>query len=253
MNPLSLLNPSDPDPVRKTPALGEQSSFVLLGDHAGAAIPAALGDLGLAPADRGRHIALDLGAEATGRALSENLGSPFVWQAYSRLVIDCNRDPADARSIPCESDGTPIPANQRLFEAEREARRSEIFEPYQRAISDLLDRRERAGLETVLVSLHSFTPVMAGERRPWHVGVLHDGRRDDFALAVLALLREREELTIGDNQPYRMDETDYTVPRHAYPRSLRYLEIEVRQDLLAEQGAVQRMADLLSEVLPAAL
>lgn len=253
MDLLPLLNPSDPNPVQETAVSTEQSPFVLIGDHAGAAIPAALGDLGLSAADRSRHIALDIGVEGLGRSLSERLGAPFLWQAYSRLVIDCNRDPGDDKSIAAESDGTPVPGNRGLSQADREARRREIFEPYQRAIADLLERRAERSLDTVLVSLHSFTPVMGGERRSWDIGVLHDGRRDAFALAVLAALRRRGELTIGDNQPYRMDDTDYTVPRHAYPRDLPYLELEVRQDLLEGTRKIETMADLLADVFPAVL
>ncbi len=253
MNPLNLLNPSDPNPVRETAVRTEQSPFVLIGDHAGAAIPSALGNLGLTAAELGRHIALDIGVEALGQALSAHLRAPFLSQRYSRLVVDCNRDPCHSGWIAAESDGTPIPGNSGLSEAARQARRSEIFEPYHRAIGDLLDSQAAAGAETVLVSLHSFTPVMGGERRPWEIAVLHDGRRDEVALAVRERLRRREELTVGDNEPYRMDATDYTVPRHAYPRGLRYVEFEVRQDLLGDRSGIDAIADLLADVLPAAL
>jgi predicted N-formylglutamate amidohydrolase len=253
MEPPTLLNPSDPNPVRKTAADAVDCPFVLLGDHAGAAIPQSLDDLGLAEADRARHIALDIGVEALGRALSARLGAPFVSQAYSRLVVDCNRDPADSGWIARESDGTRVPGNAAVPAVQRKARRSEIFEPYHRAIEAVLDARNAAGRQTVLVSLHSFTPALGGERRPWQVGVLHDGRRDDFALGVLARLRALGDVVVGDNQPYRMDSTDYTVPRHAYPRGLRYVELEVRQDLLADPAGIAWADGLLGAVLPAAV
>lgn len=253
MDPLTLLNPQDPNPVLKSLGGMAASPFVLVGDHAGAAVPAALGELGLSAHDRARHIALDIGVEALGGALARRLGATFVSQSYSRLVVDCNRDPADPAWIAEESDGTAISGNADLSDVEREARRNQIFEPYHRAIGELLDGRAAAGIETVFVSLHSFTPVLGGERRPWEIGVLHDDRRDDFALAVLALLRRRAEPTVGDNQPYRMDATDYTVPRHAFPRNLRYVEMEVRQDLLGGPAGIETIADLLADVLPAAL
>ena len=252
MDPLTLLNTQDPNPVRETPAAEGECRFLLVGDHAGAAIPAALGDLGLSAADRGRHIALDIGVEALGTALSERLGARFIRQAYSRLVVDCNRDPGDPEWIAGVSDGTPIAGNAALSEAERTARREAIFEPYHRAIEAALDCRTAAGRETVLVALHSFTPVMLAQRRPWEIGVLHDGREDGFALAVLALLRERGDLAVGDNRPYRMDATDYTVPRHAYPRGLAYVELEVRQDLLGDERGIDAIAVLLADVLVAA-
>lgn len=246
-----LLTASDPRPVRKSGELLAECPFLLVGDHAGRAIPYSLNNLGLAQADRERHIALDIGVEELGQALSERLGAPFLRQAYSRLVIDCNRDPSHAEAIAATSDGMLIPGNAVLDDAARRDRVAEVHEPYQRAIGAAIDAREAVGLETILVSLHSFTPVMGGIKRPWHIGVLHDRRRDDFALCVLARLRRQDRFVVADNKPYAMDDTDYTVPRHAYPRDLRYLELEVRQDLL-DVGAsplLSAIAHLLSQVL----
>ncbi|MGN6498771.1 MAG: N-formylglutamate amidohydrolase [Tsuneonella sp.] len=243
---LKLLNPPDPDPVQQVGEILSVSPFLLVGDHAGAAIPAALGDLGLAPAERTRHIALDIGVETLGRSLAERLGAPFRWQAYSRLVVDCNRAPGHPGSILGESDGIRVPGNRGLTAEQRGARLTEVFEPYHSAIGRALGRRADAGLTTVLVSLHSFTPVLNGERRPWEIGVLHAGHNDAFARRLLALLRT-SPLTVGDNEPYAMDATDYTVPAHAYPRGLAYAEIEVRQDMLQSRGEVA--ADLLAGAL----
>jgi predicted N-formylglutamate amidohydrolase len=251
VDPLTLLNPQDPIPVRETAARDGGCPFVLIGDHAGSAIPAALGNLGLSDIDRARHIAVDIGVEALGRALAPRLGAPFVSQAYSRLVVDCNRDPGHAGWIAEASDGSVVPGNLGLSSAQREARRTEIFEPYHRAIAAALDRRE--GRKTVLVSLHSFTPVMNGFARPWEIGVLQHGHEDGFALRVLQALRARRELNVGDNEPYRMDANDYTVPRHAFARGLPYVELEVRQDLLGDAAGVEGFAKLLAKVLPAAL
>ena len=248
--PSILLNPSDPDPVRRIAEKSRKSPFVLLGDHAGTAIPVALGDLGLSEQDRQRHIAVDIGVEALGAALAELLGAEFVSQSYSRLVIDCNRAPGDEGWIAEESDGSVVPGNVGLSSADREARRGAIFEPYHQAVDEALERRRIASRNTIVVSLHSFTPEMAGERRPWHIGVLHDRHRDDFARGLLNVLQQ-SHLTIGDNAPYRMDATDYTVPRHAFARSLRYVEIEVRQDWLVR--CFEEAAALLADTLKTAL
>lgn len=251
MSLLSLLNPSDPNPVRKTLIDAVDSPFVLVGDHAGAAIPAALDDLGLSAEDRARHIAVDIGTEALGQLLSRLLAAPFISQAYSRLVVDCNRRPEAPDWIAEESDGSQVPGNREMGEAEREARRLEVFEPYHRAIGGALDARVRG--DPILVSLHSFTPRLGGQSRAWDIGVLHNGRRDEFARAVLARLEARGDRKVGDNQPYRMDQTDYTVPHHAWPRDLRYIEIEVRQDLLLDDAGIAAAANILAEALAASL
>jgi len=170
-------------------------------------------------------------------------------QAYSRLVVDCNRAPDDPAIAPEVSDGTAIPANRNLAPADLAARLAEIHEPYHRAIAVALDRRR--SWPPILVSIHSFTPTMNGLARPWHVGVLHahDSPASERALRAL---RAQEDLVVGDNQPYAMDGVDYTVPRHAQARGLDYLELEVRQDLIAAADGQARMAGLLAPVIAAA-
>ncbi len=151
-------------------------------------------------------------------------------------------------AIPEVSDGVAIPGNVGLTPEAVSARRGEIYQPYQDAIAEALDRRARQGRPTLLVSLHSFTPVMQGQSRPWLMGVLH---RDDsrFSRRVLALLKRELGEAAGDNQPYRMDDTDNTVPLHADPRGLDYLELEVRQDLIAEPAGQDEAAAFIAGVL----
>ena len=249
----TLLNASDGNPVRKTHVNVTASPFFLVGDHAGSAIPSALDGLGLPDTELTKHIALDIGVRELGLELGERLGAPFTWQHFSRLVCDCNRHPASEEWAPEVSDGTAIPGNRGLSSADLQAREKEIFEPYHASIEAALEQRQLKGTPTVFVSLHSFTPDMGTEDRPWEVAVLHDGREDAFARDVLNLLRARGGYVVGDNQPYHMDDTDYTVPRHAYPRKLPYIELEVRQDNLASEVGIGRMADLLARVLTEAL
>ena len=244
-----LLNEQDGDPVRTNGIKITHSPFLLIGDHAGHAIPAALGDLGLSEANRARHIAVDLGARELGLVLGERLQAPFLAQHFSRLVCDCNRDPANPSWAATQSDGTQVPGNADISDKERQQRLDEIFEPYHQAIEQALEARQFYGAGTALVSLHSFTPHMNGEDRPWEVGILHDGHEDVLAQKVLGRLRAVEGLTLGDNQPYHMDQTDYTVPRHAFARDLPYLEVEVRQDCLADEEGVRRIADILAAAL----
>ncbi|WP_404481867.1 N-formylglutamate amidohydrolase [Novosphingobium sp. BL-52-GroH] len=226
-----LLGPDDPAPFGMFNAAGS-SPFLLIGDHAGHAIPRRLGGLGLAPVDMERHIAIDIGVLGLGKALARRLDAPFVHQAYSRLVIDCNRDPARPDAIPEVSDGTRIAGNEGLENTDRKSRIEAIHRPYHAAIAAELEARHAAGRDTVLVSLHSFTPVMDGIARPWHAGILHWTGRTDFAHAFREALRGEAGPDVGDNVPYAMDDTDYTVPLHAIARNLRYVEIEVRQDLI---------------------
>jgi len=248
----NLLGPNDAKPVLLLNAQG-RSPFLLTGDHAGRAIPQALGTLGLGRDDLARHIAWDIGVRGLGERLSAMLDATFIHQPYSRLVIDCNRDSISEEAIPARVDGTDIPANLALSDAQRAARIAEIYGPYHAAIDQLIDQRSAAGLPTILLALHSFTPKLGDEARSWDIGILHDGANDRFAKSLLGALQASASLITGDNQPYQMDATDYSVPAHAFTRTLPYAEIEVRQDLLADESSHARWATILAEALRQAL
>ena len=226
------------------------SPLLLLCDHAGRTVPSELGDLGLPAAAFERHIAWDIGAEALALALAERWDATLIAQRYSRLVIDCNRDPARADAVPEVSDGQPIPANAGLSPEARDARVAAVHAPYHAAIEAEVDARLAAGRATQVLAVHSFTPRMAGVDRPWRYGVLHLGG-SRFSDATLAALRDAGE-AVGDNEPYRMDAIDYTVPRHAIARGLDYLELEVRQDLIADPKGVDAVARVLAPLIAAA-
>jgi len=244
-----LLSPEDPEPLIVQNA-GGSSSHVLVCDHAGRCIPRRLGQLGLAPADLDRHIAWDIGAGALASRLGQALDASVVRQAYSRLVVDCNRGPEHDDLIPTVSDGTVIPGNADLSSQAMLERVAAIHAPYHAGISALLDARAGEERITTLVSVHSFTPTMNGLARPWRVGVLHQGD-SPLSNRMLALLQAEDGLCVGDNQPYAMDGIDYTIPVHAQGRGLDYLELEVRQDLIADEAGQIRMASLLARLLRA--
>ncbi len=240
----------DADPVIAH-RLGAGGRFLITCDHAGRAVPARLGDLGLPPEAFARHIAWDIGAGALSRRLGDRLDATVIAQAYSRLVIDCNRAPGRADSILEVSDGTPIPANLDLTQAEAAARLAQVHAPYHQAIADALDRRPAGAQPAILLFIHSFTPRLNGQDRPWTFGVLHAGD-SPFSDAMLARLRQAPGAVVGDNQPYTMDETDYSAARHARARGLDYLELEVRQDLIADEEGVERVARLLAPMIESA-
>src|ERR1700676_2999401 len=113
-----LLAPDEPGPVRVLRERGA-SIFMLTADHAGKAIPRRLGHLGVAAADLERHIGWDIGIAGVTERLSAALNATAVLQTYSRLVIDCNRDPAWPSAMPAISEFTEIPGNGNLTEADR--------------------------------------------------------------------------------------------------------------------------------------
>ena len=247
-----LLTSDDPPPFEVVRPDG-RSRFVLTADHAGRRLPRVLGDLGVSDSELRRHIAWDLGIEALARAVSERLDAILILQTYSRLLIDPNRPPGSPQSIVTRSERTDIPGNQGLSQAAVEARQREVFWPYHRRIAAELDQRRDEGREAVLISLHSFTPSYMDDVRRWHAGVLYN-RDPRLARALGARLAADPTLVIGDNEPYALgDLTDYTVPVHGEQRGLPHVEIEIRQDLLAEEAGITAWAVRLARDLTLAM
>jgi predicted N-formylglutamate amidohydrolase len=208
----TLLEADEPDPVIVVREHGASAVFIAC-DHAGRRMPRRLGTLGLTEPDLSRHIAWDVGAWGVSLKLAAALDACAVGQTYSRLVIDCNRQPSVPSSIPEISESTPIPGNAGLTAADREARRVAIHAPYHEALAKVLAARRAAGRPTMLLAMHSFTPVYQGVARPWHAGVLFN-RDDRIARIMLELLRAEPGLVVGENEPYAVsDATDRTTCR----------------------------------------
>ncbi len=246
-----LLEADDPEPVRVLREDGA-SDFFLTADHAGRAFPRRLGTLGLPASELDRHIAWDIGIAGVTEAMAAALDATAVLQVYSRLVIDCNRGHGVDSSIPTVSETTAIPGNVGLTDADRRARQRDIFAPYHARIRALLDARLARGRRTVFVAMHSFTPVYKAERRPMHVGMLYN-RDPRLAHILLDLLRAEGDLVVGDNAPYAVtDSSDYGIPMHAERRGLPHVEVEIRQDLIADEAGQQEWAARFVRLLRAA-
>lgn len=247
-----LLASDEPSPVRVLRHDGTSDIF-LTADHAGRIIPRALDQLEVPERELGRHIAWDIGIAGVTERLSGMLDATAVLQTYSRLVIDCNRDPSAPSAMPEVSERTPIPGNVGLSAADRAARIAAIFTPYHGKIEQLLNARAAAGRRTIYVAMHSFTPVFRDESRAMHVGVLYH-RDIRLAQVLLELLGTDADLIVGDNEPYSITDTsDYGVPVHAELRGLVHVEIEIRQDLIADEGGQAAWAARFARLLPAAV
>jgi predicted N-formylglutamate amidohydrolase len=229
------------------------SPFVLVCDHASHYIPEKYGYLGLTEAERMSHIAWDPGAQAVSRALSEMLDAPLVESTISRLVIDANRDPAAPNLIWTLSEATRIAANENLSDEERQFRIDTYHRPYHEAVDAVLAARLEAGRETVLVCVHSFTPVFLGQSRPWPIGLIH-GRNDRFTRALQSALSDDEpSLNIGWNEPYAaLNGVTLTLETHGDGRGVPTTMIEIRNDEIQTPQQVALWAERLARCLETA-
>ncbi len=241
----ALLQTGDPEPVVLVNASSKKAA-VLVCEHAGRAIPRALGDLGLTEADLDRHIAYDIGAEKLSRMMAERLGLPLVLQSYSRLVVDCNRPVEAADAVPELSDAIPIRANMSIGAEQRQQRLDEIFFPFHEAVSEILDLHPRKAV----FAIHSYTPVLGREERPWDLAFLF--RKDSLTSRSLAdsVKVLDPSLKIGMNEPYAIEvNADWFVPYHGERRGIAHSLIEVRNDHLGTDDACRRWASVLSAAI----
>lgn len=236
-------------PVETIPGALE-CGWLILCDHASSRLPPEYGDLGMPADEMRRHIAYDIGAEAVTRLLASQLGAPAVMTRYSRLLIDPNRGVDDPTLVMRLSDGAVVPGNARIDAAEKARRIAAYHDPYHDAVEAAIDRAIAAGHPPAIVSIHSFTPLWRGIRRPWQVGILWD---EDPRLAVpmIEAFRTDRMLTVGDNEPYSGKLKGDTMYRHGTMRGLAHALVEVRQDLIASPPGQSEWAGRLADVLAA--
>lgn len=219
-------------------------------DHASNRIPEPYGDLGLSRVQRLMHVAWDPGALAVALELSHLLDAPLIHSTVSRLVIDCNRDTDAIDLCPTISERTVIPGNADISEGDRAHRIAAYHAPFHETIDAMLGRRAAAGIETILVTVHSFTPVYKDVHRPWPIGLIH-GTNPDFTAALRdALAADEPALNIGWNEPYSaLNGVTYTLEHHGDGRGLPATMIEIRHNEILEPSGVTLWAARLARCL----
>jgi len=241
----ALLRDDEPTPFRTLNETVEKPMLVVC-DHASSRIPAALGDLGLDPLTLSCHLSHDIGAGPVSEMVATALGVTGIFCGYSRLVIDCNRDLLDSGAFLAFGDGTVIHGNRNLSKREKDRRVEAIYRPYHREIDAQIDRLQAASLDPLFISIHSFTPVMDGDSRPWQMGILWDA--DETSARFIIDHLRNAGYHVGDNEPYSgKAPQDYTIDTHAEGRGLAHVAIEVRQDLITHTDGQQRVAAVLTE------
>lgn len=227
--------------------------LIFICDHASNRVPPEIGDLGVAAAEMQRHIAWDIGAAAVTEILAERFNAPAVLATVSRLVIDCNRNWGDANLVPEVSDGTEVPANRGLGEAEKRRRWQSYHQAYHTAIDAAIERKLKTGQRPNIVAIHSMTPALKGILRPWQIAMCSHTERH-LNDRVLAALRRHDGIVVGDNEPYNLDpREDYSVPHHAMRRGLPHLQVEFRQDEVADAASQSRWAAIFGDSMAHAL
>lgn len=224
----------------------KKSNILFICDHASNKIPKEMEHLGLADYQLGRSLAWDIGAWKVAKELSDRLSAPLIGSGYSRLVIDCNR-PLDAIDcIPSQTEGVCIPGNMHLDEAQRKQRIEHIYWPYHRAIREKIIAMQNSSGPISLISIHSFTRVMQGVERPWHIGITYNSQSRLSSLLLKHLNCNGGKFCIGDNQPYPVcRSSDASIPMHGEDNGIPNVLIEIRQDQIVNAKSAQLVVDAI--------
>lgn len=243
----TVLSPGEPPPFYVM-HIESETPILLVCDHASCSFPGALDDLGLDPFARRCHLAIDIGAGSLTEYLADRLGVTAVLAQYSRLVVDCNRKLLDPSAFLEYGDGILVPGNRNLHQQDKDARAEEIYWPYHGAIDTQIERLTTAATSPAFISIHSFTPVLNGESRPWEIGVLWD---KDQSLRDIFLKDFRDAgFNVGDNEPYSgKAPADFTVDHHAEEPGLPHVGIEIRQDLINDGAGVARLGNVMHKII----
>jgi predicted N-formylglutamate amidohydrolase len=243
-----LIGRDDPPPFVVLREHGAAPALIVC-DHASRAFPKGMNRLGLPELPTWQHIAWDIGAGELARGLSSALDAPAVLAGYSRLIVDCNRRPDDPEAFRKESDGWMIPGNQSLTEFDRRVRLGCLFDPYHECVAAMLAGFRARSVVPLIVSVHTFTPAMAGQDRPWHIGVLWD-KDEPNARRLMRGLSTIDGIVLGDNQPYSgKHPSDYTIDHHAEQSGLPHVCMEVRQDQIESPAGMERWVRVLSRLI----
>ena len=224
-----------------------QGRFVFVCEHASNVFPEAWGNLGLGADQRQAHIAWDPGALGLAWNLAKALDAPLVHAPWSRLIYDLNRPPQSRGAMAERSETHEISGNKNLSAAQRLARTKALYLPFHDRLRGVIALRLALGLQPILVTVHSFTPIYHGQKRAMEFGVIHD-QDPRLAQALLARAKDHLGLITKLNEPYSAaDEVTHTLALQATPYAIANVMLEVRNDLIATKA---QQADLSARLAP---
>jgi glutamate---cysteine ligase / carboxylate-amine ligase len=180
------------------------------------------------------HRGWDPGALGLARHLAGTLPAPFRYTLTTRLLVDVNRSPGNPELL----------SNFSGSVSEQERRR--LIRRYHRRhwtkVRRLVERMVGEGALVLHVGVHTFTPMLHGQKRTVDLGVLFDPAREMEAafaeLWVQELRRHFPALEVRKNEPYHGADDGLTTHLRALFAPEHYLgiELEVKQGPLVGDG-----------------
>jgi len=181
------------------------------------------------------HRGWDPGALDLARQMAREFRAPLHFATTSRLVVDLNRSPGHPRVFSRVSGG--------LSESDREQLLEEHYYPFRDQVMKAIEAQVRRRRKVVHISVHSFTPILAGIRRNADIGLLYDPSRSaerqlaaGWGEAIGAL---DPSLRVRMNYPYRGTSDGHTTSLRGrfQPDCYIGIELEVNQAIVRGGGA----------------
>jgi predicted N-formylglutamate amidohydrolase len=197
------------------------------------------------------HEGFDIGAAAVAKRLARSLDAPLLLATTSRLLVDLNRSIGNETLFSNVTSGLP--------QSERRAILEEYYLPHRAAVDHAVALSVQKRITVIHVGVHSFTPVLRGDRRKADIGLLYDPKRPaerGFAGRWhAALVAEDGAIRVRRNYPYRGagDGLTTALRRRYEPTAYVGLELEINQGLLGTPGGIAEMARLVGASLKAVL
>ncbi len=226
-----------------------KANIVLISEHASNHIPAEYDNLGLSEEQLEMHIAWDIGIGEVTKDLAEILDAPAILASFSRLLIDANRALDQDGLIPTVSDGHKIHGNQALSDDDIRKRIDNFYLPFHDSTDAIIQNKLGTDHAPIVFNMHSFTPHMNGDARPWHSGMLWN--KDGRIANALKLRLESHGYTVGDNVPYSGQELNHTMNTHGTQHGIPHVNIEIRQNEIDDAAGIDKWSEILGRELAA--
>lgn len=197
------------------------------------------------------HLGWDPGALPLAVALARELGVPLIAATTTRLLVDLNRSSGHPARFGARVRGLPDAELVRIDRA--------YYRPYRNFVRALVAGLVRDARPVLQISLHSFTPVLRGQRRAADIGLLYDPSRRaerESAQVIRAELLQREpRLRIRRNYPYRgcADSLVAALRREHEAGSYLGLEVEVSQRFVRSSTEFAKLRQTVVDAIASAV
>lgn len=220
-------------PSKQQPVTIALQTLLFSCEHGGHAIPATY-----LPLFEGQgqlltsHRGWDIGALEVAKVMSESLNVQLHFATTSRLLVELNRSlhhPNLFSSI-----------TQPLSKQEKDKIIETHYLPYRSAFTSKIKNLIANYSEIIHISVHSFTPELAGVVRNADIGLLYDPKRQaekDFCRQWKQELLKSGTFKVRYNYPYKGTADGFTTYlRKTFPQNYVGIELELNQALLTNKN-----------------